>query len=123
TFASGGGNIVLNAGVTGSTNVTLAADGSITGTGTVTGGSVNLVSTTGNIGTNAGSRISTAAGTLDLTANVATAGNGNAWVNEADAVILGASSVNKQMLVNTLAAGDLTVAGAVSGNDVQLTIF
>jgi len=143
TTAGAGSNIVLNSAVgNGSTtNVTLASSGALSGTGSVTatgtadltatnsitstgvisGSNVNLTSTAGNIGSSAVSRVSTAATNLTVTAASGGVGVGNAWVSEADGVSVGTSSVNKQFFLNTLATGDISVDGPVTGNDIRLT--
>jgi len=115
--AGGALNVAGNVGG-GATNVRLVSGSgtNITGAGTVIGNNVLLDSDTG-VGTNAGSRFKTTAGTLAARSRT----SGGVFVNETDAVSLNAvDSVSNATTANAdydiLAGGQITVGQNISAN-------
>ena len=88
------GNIFLGAALTATSgSATLQADDSISGAGTVTGTSVSLTATTGNVGAS-GAAINTATGSLTVSATAATTNNGNAFVSNTSTGVLTLNDAN-----------------------------
>jgi hypothetical protein len=122
TFATGGGNINLDANVTGNSQVVLTADNSINRTsGTVTGGVVSLTATTGDVGDFGGGEIRTNAGHAMGEGLDVHAPNGNAYIFELNSVRINASNVLTNFYLDTQTAGavTITVVGAVTGSDIR----
>jgi hypothetical protein len=99
----------------GTMKLTANGSGSISRSGdcTLTGTMVNLTSDIGQIGSNI-APIQTAAGTLLL--NTA----GNAYVNEANNVTLGASAVSGTLKLTTASNGSITIGGNSSAGPLKL---
>jgi hypothetical protein len=127
---TGGNDIALATGVdagSGSGNVTINSSGNVTGTGTITGGLVSLTATD-NIQSNlsvAGSRVNTAATSLDVSAS-------NAFLSQTGSLTLNGSNVSVTNTFDIIDAGSLTVSGGTltagtvklattGGNDIALT--
>jgi hypothetical protein len=115
--AGGAVNVAGNVGG-GATNVRLVSGTgtAITGTGTVIGANVLLDSDTG-VGTGAGSRVNTTAGTLAARSRT----SGGVFINETDAVSLNAvDSVSNATTsngdYNVLAGGQITVGETIAAN-------
>lgn len=103
-------DVVLNS-VSGD-DFTLTAGGTITSVGTIGASDLFLTSTGGDIGS-AGTPLSTNSNTIAMNAPA-----GSVFVNEANAVTIGASSALDQFIVN--AGGAITTVGAISGTITAL---
>ena len=111
------GNLTLGANLTGTTSANLTAHGSgnIAQTaGTISGGALTMTSTTGNIGTSVNALDTDVA---SIAAN--TGGTADIFISEANAVTLHASSAGDEL--NITAAGTITTAGDLSGDNVNLS--
>src|SRR4030095_10716337 len=105
-LTSTGGTVTVNANITGTNSVQVAANGDLTTTGSArlicASGLVTLTSNTGNIGTSTSDRIQTTA--LNLVANA----GANVFVSELDGVNLGPSSSSAGGTFALLAAGRIS---------------
>ncbi len=122
TANGAGGQIAISANVTATAAIAMSADGDLTtgiGASVSNGGSINLNSNNGDIGTSALSPF-----VVDANLLQATAPNGNVWIADANAVtianITGLSLAGQTF--DVYANGNLTVDGAtsISANDVVL---
>ena len=118
SFIATGGAISLGD-VAWADTVNLTSSESIMTVSNVLAGTLNLVSTAGNIGTDIGHPLSTTVSNLSVTANASAAGEGNAWISNTGDMILTGASVNKVLAIAI--AGNLTVSGAVAGDTLSLS--
>lgn len=96
-------------------NLTANGSGTITRSGafTLTGTTINLASTDGDIG-QSGTPILTTAGTLTAITN------GSAYLSETNAVTLGASTIGGTLTVNTASNGGITISANSSAGTMNL---
>ncbi len=125
TANSTAGGISLTGNVTSSGlagTVTLGAGTDILGTGLVTGNSLVLTSTGGNIGGGTSTRINTATTTMDITSSAVGAGLGNAFINQTGALTLNGANVDVNKTFDLVASDAITVSntGTVTAGSVSL---
>jgi hypothetical protein len=111
---------VSNSGTIGRNNLTTAnisANGNIAGSGQFLAKTLNLTSTTGDIGSLA-APLAIDANTVTLNAQDAI--NGNAYIADIDDIDLGASNVRGELQLASTGAGSLDVTGVVSGGNILL---
>lgn len=114
------GSLGLGANVNGTTDVTLRSFNGMTNLNFTTittgaGGTINLRSDNGDIGTSPTSRL-----TLDADNLTANAANGSVYIFDTDSVNLGAGSSSAANNFDVVAAQNLTNSGTVSANNVSL---
>ena len=114
------GSLGLGANVNGATDVTLRSFNGMTNLNFTTittgaGGTINLRSDNGDIGTSPTSRL-----TLDADNLTANAANGSVYIFDTDSVNLGAGSSSAANNFDVVAAQNLTNNGVVSANNVSL---
>jgi hypothetical protein len=114
------GSLGLGANVNGTTDVTLRSFNGLTNLNFTTittgaGGTINLISDNGDIGTSPTSRL-----TLDADNLTANAANGSVYIFDTDSVNLGAGSSSAANNFNVSAAVNLTNSGTVSADNVTL---
>lgn len=114
------GALGLGANVNGTTSVTLRSNLGITNLNFTTittgaGGTINLVSDNGDIGTSPTSRL-----TIDADNLTANAANGSVYIFDTDSVNLGAGSSSAANNFDVVAAQDITNSGVVAANNVSL---
>lgn len=114
------GALGLGANVNGTTSVTLRSNLGITNLNFTTittgaGGTINLVSDSGDIGTSPTSRL-----TIDADNLTANAANGSVYIFDTDSVNLGAGSSSAANNFDVVAAQDITNSGIVAANNVSL---